>query len=59
MNQIRTHKCVEPLTVEGNSYLQVYDSVCSHPLHGIQLQVTLEVARIQSGYRQAIAETSL
>lgn len=41
------------------SHLQVDDSVCAVALHGVELQVPLEVLSIEAGDGKTIAKTSL
>lgn len=46
-------------TVGSPPHLQVDDGVCAVALHGVELQVSLEVLGIQPGDGKAVAEASL
>ena len=50
---------LERYTSNEQRYLQVNDGISAHPLHGVQLQIALEVPGVEPGDGQTVAESSL
>lgn len=57
LNHINNNSTTAHLADPG--YLQIDDSICAHSLHGVELQVALEVSSIEPGNRQTVTKTSL